>query len=672
MKTSWENFSEIKEQVRRYVSTARQHNFITEEECASILDKVNGDTLTIGIIGQMKSGKSTFLNALLFKDALLPAASKPMTAALSLITYREQKELSAEFYSAEEWEGITRTAALQEDSPKAKAARELLEKSRGLGNQLASLLGQRQSAGLEDLREYVGFDGKYMAITKAVTIYYPDPQLRGVRIVDTPGTNDPVVSREQRTLDFLSTADVVILLLYAERPFDEEDREILFEKIKNVGVGKIIIAVNKYDIKFKDGELLENIQAYVKKQITKNVFELNDPVLNRLLKDVNPVLFSSMMALFAVMPEEKFDEDARWHYDDLYNAFEWKSNDELYELSRIRELEDEINRVIEKEKLEILVRKPINEIHAKIDAKRTEFEKELFALREENKNLSLSNDELEEKKKSYAEAEQRVRQVIENGEAEIKDYVNSETTRVEHKLRQELNDCSARLHIIVDSAKRDQVESKMSTEIQELKFIFEDECKYLLDTLKIKFRKMSEQVVYDIQDILSYTGDEELVLDYIDACKRELQKFDTLTIEGVFDTSGITNAKKRGIALGLVVGIIGGIIGLGIRELFYRSELTKWKTETHAKIDEMLQADKLTGSLQVVYDQVNEFTAFFKTKFLAELLVPIAGQLDQIERLDVDKQKKKQENEQRLLELSQNKDKVVLQLAEINNYINGL
>ncbi|MBQ3770446.1 MAG: dynamin family protein [Bacteroidaceae bacterium] len=58
-----------------------------------LIKKINDDTLTIGVIGQMKCGKSTFLNAFVFENDVLPAATTPMTAALSVITYGEQKKL---------------------------------------------------------------------------------------------------------------------------------------------------------------------------------------------------------------------------------------------------------------------------------------------------------------------------------------------------------------------------------------------------------------------------------------------------------------------------------------------------------------------------------------------------------------------------------------------------
>ena len=48
--------------------------------------KKNNSLLTIGIVGQMKVGKSSFLNAFLFKgEPVLPKAATPMTSGLTII-----------------------------------------------------------------------------------------------------------------------------------------------------------------------------------------------------------------------------------------------------------------------------------------------------------------------------------------------------------------------------------------------------------------------------------------------------------------------------------------------------------------------------------------------------------------------------------------------------------
>jgi predicted GTPase len=244
-----------KQKMITILSKAEEFGWINEREKNDYLSKIENDVLTIGVIGQMKAGKSTFLNAFVFEDNILPAATTPMTAALSVITYGPEKKVEAEFYNAEEWAEQKRTASLPIDpstdelmKSKIQAAQELMEKSVKLGASLNDLLGKKQSASIDQLVDYVGADGKYVSITKSVTIYYPKEYLKGVNIVDTPGFNDPIVSREERTKSFLKKADVVLLMLYAGRPFDATDRGILFKNVGECGIGKVLLGINKYDI----------------------------------------------------------------------------------------------------------------------------------------------------------------------------------------------------------------------------------------------------------------------------------------------------------------------------------------------------------------------------------------------------------------------------------------
>ena len=56
--------------------------------------------LKIGIVGEVKAGKSSFLNSLLFSgNDILPKASTPMTAALTKLSYAEKPSARIVFYS---------------------------------------------------------------------------------------------------------------------------------------------------------------------------------------------------------------------------------------------------------------------------------------------------------------------------------------------------------------------------------------------------------------------------------------------------------------------------------------------------------------------------------------------------------------------------------------------
>lgn len=195
----------------KIVAKAVEFGWITSERSREIINKLDNETLTIGVIGQMKCGKSTFLNSFVFESNVLPAATTPMTAALSVITYGDTQKIVAEFYTKDEWceqrfqasRSLDDVAGNSIEESKIKAAKELVDKAVKLGTDLEKYLGKTQEDSFANLEEYVGADGKYISITKSVTIYYPKEYLKGVEIVDTPGFNDPIVSREERTKNFL-------------------------------------------------------------------------------------------------------------------------------------------------------------------------------------------------------------------------------------------------------------------------------------------------------------------------------------------------------------------------------------------------------------------------------------------------------------------------------------
>ena len=131
-----EEFRLHKEFVKRLIGKACDYKWLPSEEADSLLHKIESATLTLGIIGQMKCGKSTFLNSFVFEKDILPSATTPMTASLTLITYGEQAKVKVEFYSPEEWQeqinlSQRSTEGLADyDCARVQAARELVEKSK--------------------------------------------------------------------------------------------------------------------------------------------------------------------------------------------------------------------------------------------------------------------------------------------------------------------------------------------------------------------------------------------------------------------------------------------------------------------------------------------------------------------------------------------------------------
>lgn len=78
-----------------------------------------GRLLRLGIVGEVKAGKSSFLNALLFngKD-ILPKAPTPMTAALTRIKYNDVPQAKVVFYNKNDWDAVKVNAQKYNDTLK--------------------------------------------------------------------------------------------------------------------------------------------------------------------------------------------------------------------------------------------------------------------------------------------------------------------------------------------------------------------------------------------------------------------------------------------------------------------------------------------------------------------------------------------------------------------------
>lgn len=252
-----------------------------------------GRNLRIAVIGQMNAGKSSFLNAALFGRDLLPKAETPMTAALTKIVYAPKERAEVVFYTKEDWDDIEQHAreyalryAAEEarlieestSSPFAKARQpsksevdrkisellrasaELVQKARGHALNVDAYLGQIKvldqidgSSLAQSLHEYVGSGGRFTAITKSTVLYVNDDQLKGLEIIDTPGFNDPVVSRGKVTRQHLSQCDVILILSNLSQFITTSDMSVMREQLSEAGIDeKAIFLIGTHrDISFR-------------------------------------------------------------------------------------------------------------------------------------------------------------------------------------------------------------------------------------------------------------------------------------------------------------------------------------------------------------------------------------------------------------------------------------
>ena len=683
----FEGFRQKKDKLTELARKAGEYGWIEESRIEGIIEKLNADTLTIGVIGQMKCGKSTFLNAFVFEDDILPSATTPMTAALSVITYGETAKVIAEFYTKDEWleqqslAEQTLQGLSELDASKVKAAKELVEKSAPIKDNIEEYLGKTCEDSLENIVDYVGADGRFVSITKSVKIFYPKDYLKGVEIVDTPGFNDPIVSRELRTKEFLRKADVVVMMLYAGRPFDSTDRTILFENVKQCGIGKVIIGVNKYDIPYEKGERPEDIKQYVVEQIREQCRLSHDDTMLDILKNAEPILLSAEMALLSDLPMSKVV--ANTAYDHAFKRYaselDISGQLRLREMSRMDDLANAIRMMVEQEKYDVLLKKPVNSILAAGSQKLDSLITEIANVDAEIKILNTPDDELEEKELNLSKAERRLSRKIEGLGDDLNIAIMEEARKGKNELEDAMDHSCKRMESLIESVKVFETFEKIMPRLNQIAEEFEKRTsKRLVEQLATKIKGKLKSTT---RDFFTETTDtfQRYVPDldskeFVKEVERQLNL--QIEDESIFYPSGSDKEKSNGVwglVLNAGVTFVFGLIGLGaksaIEAAFRGINHNKKKNDFLEQINSVRFSFDATPIIDTILVGKDNVINLIKKKFLDELITPLSEQVSECRESLTQKEEKLLSAKKKIERLNSEKQLLESQIMEVNTLI---
>lgn len=299
-------------------------------------------TLNIAIMGQVKAGKSSFLNALLFDGKpVLPTAATPKTANLTRISYGKKPALEIEYYSKEEWSELEKLAQENYESEPVKVAKELVEMVTQAELDVQAVLEQQheriETSSLDELmhilNQYAGNDGQYTALVKMTRLYLPNEELKGFDVIDTPGMNDPVISRTQKTKEEMARCDVVFFLSRASQFLDQSDIDLLTNQLPQGGVERLYLIAGQYDSAilddgFNQESLIDcenNLQKRLNKRAVKELGDLaekkrqagHEHLANLLQNLVHPIVSSTFAYGFATWDAETWDAAMQHVYQEL-------------------------------------------------------------------------------------------------------------------------------------------------------------------------------------------------------------------------------------------------------------------------------------------------------------------------------------------------------------------
>lgn len=224
----------------------------TEEMGQKVTDALKGQDLNIAVIGKMNVGKSSFINALIFHGEVVPSGPAPTTATLTEIVYTdnpsEDSRVTVELLTYKDIKDLQDNAK-SEDPQISENANKLLNSLNRITGGYEQYVAMKDpiEIDLDGLPKFTSAEGEFSGLAKKVTIYKHLEVLRGLKITDTPGFNDPVRSRGEATKDALKACHIIFFVHNYSGMYDQGEIAILMEQVKNTGVSILVDIVNRMD-----------------------------------------------------------------------------------------------------------------------------------------------------------------------------------------------------------------------------------------------------------------------------------------------------------------------------------------------------------------------------------------------------------------------------------------
>ncbi len=255
---------------------------------------------SVTMIGQVKAGKTTLVNAMVGKASLLPSDVNPWTSVVTSLhlspTLKPANQRARfRFFTETEWSSLLSTGGRVGELAKRAGAEKELEKVRlqladmreksrlRLGSTFEALMGQTHDYGYIDrelIERYVclgddfGLDtradknqGRFADITKSADLFVSLPLLpMPLCLRDTPGVNDTFMVREQITVNAIRGSNLCVVVLSAHQALSTVDLALM-RLIANIPTRGVIIFVNRVDELADPAREIPEIRASILKTL---------------------------------------------------------------------------------------------------------------------------------------------------------------------------------------------------------------------------------------------------------------------------------------------------------------------------------------------------------------------------------------------------------------------
>lgn len=185
------------------------------------LEKCTQPEFHIALVGVIKAGKSSLINAMLGEN-LASTDVTPETAALTRFRKSDNCDaVDVTFYTQDEWKNLWESASKDLDSKFMQEYRRLnagQERNRWIGAQPIHVQCQTKEDLRQEIQKWTSSQSATHYFVKDVTVSLAEFLLpEGIVLVDTPGLNDSVAYRSEITANYIDRANAVLVCVKADK-----------------------------------------------------------------------------------------------------------------------------------------------------------------------------------------------------------------------------------------------------------------------------------------------------------------------------------------------------------------------------------------------------------------------------------------------------------------------
>lgn len=330
----------------------------------TFLKRCSDSEFHIALVGAIKAGKSTLINALLGHEYASTKVT-PETASLTKFKKGSMNYVKVLFYTESEWEELWKSANDAKATVFLEEYAELnadAERAMWLGKEEKSIVCESKEQLVAEIQKWTSSKSVCHYFVKEVEVGLKEFELpEGVVLVDTPGLDDVVEYRSNITRDYIDRANAVLVCVKSDALTGQEMATI-YSVFANTRYNpeKVYIIATQLDTLNRPREnWIEQKKEWLKYLKGKGAYQR----LELAKKNLVPVsaYFFTLLKEYNNLTE---DDDKFWDLDSIIRKFRIKDINEKYQemldFTNIALLKNKIQREIVQNYKKLLIDDIVN------------------------------------------------------------------------------------------------------------------------------------------------------------------------------------------------------------------------------------------------------------------------------------------------------------------------